>query len=54
MKGRCVDIDSERLPKAVDILSLAKPKFEAGEYVAAEQALPTYLRNEVAKKPSRV
>jgi len=54
MQGKCVGLDTERLPQAVDILALAKPRFEAGEYVSADQALPTYLRNEVAKKQSGV
>ncbi len=54
VEGKCVGFDPDRLPHAVDILSLAKPLFEAREYVPAEQALPTYLRNEVAKKQSQV
>lgn len=54
MQAKCVGVDTQRLPSAVDILSLAKPRFEASEYVAADQALPTYLRNEVAKKQTRV
>lgn len=54
VQGECVGIDTGRLPLARDILSLAGPRYEAGEYVSAEQALPTYLRNEVANKQSGV
>ena len=53
-QGECVGIDPARLPHAVDLLALAQPLFVAREYIAADQALPTYLRNEVAKKQSRV
>ncbi len=53
-QGTCMGIDAERLPHAEDILTLARPLLESGEYVSAEQALPTYLRNEVAKKQTRV
>lgn len=48
----CLGQDGQRLPQAVDILTQAKALFAAGTYVTAEQALPTYLRNEVAHKPS--
>ena len=35
---------------ARDVLTLARPKFEAGEYVAATEALPVYLRNNVVQR----
>jgi len=45
-------IDAELLPRAREIVRLAVPEWLAGQAVAAEQALPVYLRNDVAK-PSR-
>lgn len=45
-----LQIDASRLPMATAILTLAKPKFINNDRVSAEQALPTYLRDEVAKK----
>ncbi len=45
--------DVERAyPHAADIALLAAPMFEAGEAVPAEQALPVYLRDNVALKKS--
>lgn len=40
------------LPSAAAILELALPEYEAGRYVAAAQAVPVYLRDNVAKKPA--
>ncbi|MBA2409722.1 MAG: tRNA (adenosine(37)-N6)-threonylcarbamoyltransferase complex dimerization subunit type 1 TsaB [Gammaproteobacteria bacterium] len=42
--------DGDRLPRAVYIAKLAKIAFTQGLAVAAEQAQPVYLRNNVAKK----
>lgn len=42
--------DGARLPHAHDIALLAATAFARGETVAAEQALPVYLREEVAWK----
>ncbi len=42
------DFQARSLPQAVDMLALAAPKLEKGEGVAADQALPVYLRNKVA------
>lgn len=47
-------IDAERLPQAEDLLTLAIPYFQSGQTLLPEQALPTYLRNEVAWKKSGV
>lgn len=47
-------IDAESLPLARDMLPLAEYEYHNKRYVSAEQALPTYLRNEVAKKQSGV
>ncbi|MCK5893215.1 MAG: tRNA (adenosine(37)-N6)-threonylcarbamoyltransferase complex dimerization subunit type 1 TsaB [Endozoicomonadaceae bacterium] len=40
----------DELPHAADIALLASVAFASGDVVAAEQALPVYLRNDVAKK----
>ena len=53
-QGVCTTQDATYLPQAVDILDLARPCLRAGEIVAADKALPTYLRNEVARKQSGV
>lgn len=41
------DPDNEALPHAQDLLALAIPEFESGKVLKPEQALPTYLRNQV-------
>jgi tRNA threonylcarbamoyladenosine biosynthesis protein TsaB len=45
---QCVTIDSAALPRASAALRLALPRWVAGEAIAAEAALPVYLRNDVA------
>lgn len=45
-------IDADRLPHAKDLLPLASCRYEKQQFVSAEQALPSYLRNEVAHKQS--
>jgi len=42
--------DAERLPTAIDVAMLAASEFRAGRAVEAEQALPVYLRDNVAEK----
>jgi tRNA threonylcarbamoyladenosine biosynthesis protein TsaB len=44
----------ELLCSAHDVALLAAAGYQAGEAVAAEQALPVYLRDQVAKKPREV
>ncbi len=47
-------IDAEKVyPSAVDVLSLARIKHEAGECCAAVDFVPIYVRNDVAKKSSK-
>ncbi len=46
-----LEIDAEALPRAAQIAHLAALEFAAGNAVAAELALPVYLRNEVAQRP---
>lgn len=43
-------IDTSRLPMASAILTLAQEKYENRDWVSAETALPTYLRDDVARK----
>jgi tRNA threonylcarbamoyladenosine biosynthesis protein TsaB len=50
--GSLSQIHSELLPRAQEIARLAVPHWLAGQAVAPEQALPVYLRDDVAK-PSR-
>ncbi len=49
---RLIGLEPELLPHAREILALALPQWQAGHGLAPEQALPVYLRNDVAK-PSR-
>jgi len=42
--------DGECYPRAVHVVSLAAAAFATGTALPAEQALPVYLRNEVAKR----
>lgn len=43
-----VAIDAAALPRASAALRLALPRWTAGEYLTAAEALPIYLRNDVA------
>lgn len=45
--------DGERLPHARDVARLGMVGFQAGQAVRAEQALPVYLRDQVAWRKSR-
>lgn len=47
-----IGIYEKMLPHALDAMSFAVPGFSAGLGVAAEYALPHYVRNNVAKKKS--
>jgi tRNA threonylcarbamoyladenosine biosynthesis protein TsaB len=42
------------LPRAEDILALARPEVEAGRVLPATAALPIYVRDEVAKVPGAI
>jgi tRNA threonylcarbamoyladenosine biosynthesis protein TsaB len=48
-----IAVDVTRLPMATAIANLAKDKFLKKEWVATPDALPVYLRNNVAKPPVR-
>lgn len=47
------DIRNELLPGAREIAVLAAPEVAAGRIFPAEQALPIYLRNDVARPPGK-
>ena len=52
--GDCIDsTHADYLPQSRTIARLAVPVFESGQAVDASQALPVYLRNDVAKKSAR-
>jgi len=42
--------DSVHFPEAIDLISLAEIKFISGQTLDAAEALPTYIRDQVAKK----
>jgi tRNA threonylcarbamoyladenosine biosynthesis protein TsaB len=46
-----IGIDAAALPRASHIAYLAAGDFAVGRAVSAEQALPVYLRNQVARRP---
>ena len=48
-----VNVDINRLPMASAILTLARDKFIKRDWVEAGRALPSYLRDEVAKKSQK-
>jgi tRNA threonylcarbamoyladenosine biosynthesis protein TsaB len=41
-------VDAAALPRAVDALAIARPRFASGETITAAALLPRYLRNKVA------
>jgi len=48
--SQCAKYDAKAFAQAQDIAVLAATAFGRGEAVSAEQALPVYVRNDVAKK----
>jgi len=48
--GKCMRSDPDRLPRALDVAMLAAQAHARGESVSAEQAVPVYVRNTVARK----
>ena len=52
MEERLAGIKGDLLCHAQDVAQLAVRGYKAGEAVAAEFALPVYLRDQVAKKPT--
>ena len=49
--ARLERIEPERLPRACDLVALARARWEAGLAMSPERALPVYLRREVARRP---
>ncbi len=49
--GNPVSYDAEKYPQAEYVAKLAKVYFQQGESVSAVEALPVYLRDDVAEKP---
>jgi tRNA threonylcarbamoyladenosine biosynthesis protein TsaB len=54
MAGGVSAWEAQRYPRARDVALLGLAALERGEGVSAEQALPVYLRNEVAVKQRRI
>ena len=52
MGTRISRIEAQRYPKAAEVARLAVKAFELNQAVPAEQAIPLYLRDNVAKKKS--
>lgn len=50
--ARLASVQPELLPRAAEVARLAVPELAAGRTVPAEQALPVYLRDEVARPSS--
>lgn len=50
-KGQVTGAAPTRRPQARDLLPLARAELQRGQGLPPEQALPVYLRNEVAQKP---
>ena len=43
-------VEADKLPRAIEVVRLAKEMLIKGDIVSAENALPVYLRDNVAKK----
>lgn len=52
-EGHIIEWEREKLPHASDVAKLGLVSHRAGESLSADQALPVYLRDEVAWKKSR-
>ena len=51
LAGRLERLEPDRLPRARDLATLVRAGWEEGVSVAAERALPVYLRREVVRRP---
>ena len=49
--GKTMAFDADATPQAEFVGVLAKPRFDRGETVSATEALPVYVRHDVAQKP---
>jgi len=52
LAGRVSPWPETLLPRAAEIARLAQPEVVAGRVLPADQAVPVYLRNEVARSPA--
>lgn len=52
LTGQLQRVHDDLLPRAVEIAKLAACEFAAGRAVAPEQAIPIYLRDDVARPPA--
>lgn len=52
--SRLTGVLPDRFPTATCIAKLAAQAYDKGQWVSAEQALPVYLRDDVAKKPGNL
>jgi len=52
LNTRLAAIHGDWLPRAQEVARLALPEVTAGRTLAAEQAIPAYLRDDVARPPS--
>jgi len=51
LSERLISVQPAALPRAADVVRLAVAQFRAGQMVSPEQALPVYLRDNVAALP---
>lgn len=51
--GRDIAFDAAATPQAEYVAMLAKQHFDRGETISATEAVPVYVRDNVAKKPKR-
>lgn len=51
LEGRLVAIEGDLFPRATEMARLAEAAYAAGEAVAAPEAAPVYLRDDVARPP---
>ncbi len=52
LAARLEGVEPARWPRAADVARIAAHDYRAGRMVRAEAALPVYLRDEVARRPS--
>ena len=49
--GNDISFDADKFPQAKYVAKLAKTYFQQGQKLSAEEALPVYIRDDVAEKP---
>ena len=48
--GKTIAFDADALPQAEFVAVLAEPRFERGDTVSPTEALPVYVRHDVARR----